>query len=40
MSRNKKNSNQQPKLTPKAIRERRRTTTTKKTPKMAEGKKS
>ena len=31
-------SNKQPNLTPKAIRERRRTT--KKTPKLAEGKKS
>ena len=33
-------SNKQPNLTPKAIRERRRTTTTTKTPKLAEGKKS
>ena len=32
-------SNKQPNLTPKAIRE-RRTTTTKKPPKLAEGKKS
>ena len=33
-------TNKQPNLTPKAVRERRRTTTTTKSPKLAEGKKS